>query len=235
MRFALVLAVIAAPASAQDPGPVTLTNPPPLAKDVDAYPRIIGDTPAITRINATLAEEDKRLADQLKSCLAVDGGTVENAVAVTLNGRGFLSILAQNWEYCGMAHGWGTTDALIFNLRTGARIDPLHLLPKDLIPPPDPDPAHPDDPDVLISGLSRLRGLYVDQLDAKTYDDCIDAVKDRNYSFLLWPDASRHALIIVPNGMTYIDTPCANEVAIPVGTLLKLHFDPRLIAALAAN
>ena len=234
MRLALALALLASPALAQDPGLATVTQPPPLAKNVDTYPRIVGNTPAIARINAKLAEADQRLADQVAECLRVENGAVENAVTVTLNGSGFLSILVQNWEYCGAAHGWGTTDPMIFDLNTGTEIEPMQLLPKNLIPPPDPDPAH-SDPDLTIMNLWQLRGLYLDHLDTVTYDECIEAVKDRNYSFLLWPDAGRHALIIVPDGMAYIDTPCMNEVAIPVGTLLELHFNPRLIAALAAD
>lgn len=145
MRFALVLAVIAAPASAQDHGPVNLTNPPPLAKDVDAYPRVVGETSAIAKINARLADREARLRDDLAECLAVKNGFVEHSVALTMNSPNFLTFVSTTGAYCGGAHGYGGDDALTFDLRTGDPIDPQDWLPSSLDPGVTPPPRIADD------------------------------------------------------------------------------------------
>lgn len=45
--------------------------------------------------------------------------------------------------------------------------------------------------------------------------DCTDALTHHIHDFLTWPDAKTHALVLMPDGMPYFDTPCRNEVAIP--------------------
>ena len=104
----------AAPAPAPPPlaaarsTPLTLTRPPPLAKEVEAFPRISTPvSPYAARINLTLAAADSRIRAEIADCKTTDDGAPEpNAswernLLTKMGGPAFLSLLDSNFAFCG--------------------------------------------------------------------------------------------------------------------------------------
>lgn len=174
-------------------------------------------------------------------CLDDPNNSFAGGSDVTLNGPYFLSIVYWKSYYCGTAHPWSDQYVLLFDLKSGAAIDPVSLLPRSLRPLPEDDNLATWSESKAVAGVKPLTDLYLSRLaldpknDAAAMNDidCIEVLTHHVHDFLIWPDAKAHALMLMPYGMAYIFTPCQNEVSLPVALLLKLHASPRLIVALA--
>jgi hypothetical protein len=159
---------------------------------------------------------------------------------MTLHNPEFLSILRYREWYCNTAHGWTDQSVFMFDLKTGEAIDPASFLPPDIRPAPD---THDSTTFSVKKSLARVKPLtdfYLgllatappNDLAELNHDDCAAILTQGVHDFQIWPDAKAHALMLMPDGLVYVDTPCQNPVAIPVALLAKLRASPRLIDAL---
>jgi hypothetical protein len=227
MRLALILALLASPATAQT---VSLTHPAPLAPGIAAFPKVIGHSRTARNINAALADNDADVKGS--DCRAAPNFYTERSIEVTLAGPHYLAFLITDGWYCpSSAHPGSATSPLIFSLTNGDYINPQIWLPRALRPD-----AHLNRTEGQTTQTTPLTDLYLNlaKPDPAAQDDpnCTEILQTVPHGFILWPDASKHALILQPSGLPYIFTACLNPVALPVAQLLKQHASPRLIAAL---
>lgn len=215
---ALAFAGLVAPLMAQD-----LVPSPPLAANVEALPRLDGDTAIARQINATL----QMLDDQDLQSVTCDGEDSEYAsrsVKVLSGGPEFLSMLLSSGGACdGANYPFSDTEILNFDLETGSQADLLQFLPDgwaERINANDPD----DDP---------LLSLYLEMASEEIRDQCLDTLEGP-ISFEFGLDGQEDRLVILPDGLLNNELGCENEVFVPVDRLKVEGFHPRLIKALSA-
>ena len=237
---ALLATLIALPLQADALHP-TLIFPTPLAPDLAALPRLAGKDPLSTKIDAALQTEDDSLLSFRPNCLQDPGSDFSATSEVTLDGPEFLSVLLSREWYCNTAHGWSDQIPLLFDLKTGDAVDPASLLPVGLRPALYDQNWASFSVEKSLADVKPLTDLYLRQLASAPPNelaalnrlDCADILTRELHRFLMWPDASAHALILMPIDLAYVFIPCQNPVALPVALLLKLHASPRLIIALS--
>ncbi|NBZ89858.1 hypothetical protein [Stagnihabitans tardus] len=251
---ALLLAALSLPAQAQErPDPMVLIEPTPRLP-------CSGTEPAC-KINAALLALDQDalmlpcglLDDETIAAEGLDAGRnplqmwYSHWVDVTFQGADFYGLLLQTDAACpGGAHGWSEQDAVLFDLKTGEKVDPFSLLPAELRP----ETPLVNDLDPEAQGrLPPLTALYLDLL-AKTDPTakansadprgCTSVITSHQaltpletMGFLLYPDAASQALILKPSGLPHVATGCEIGVPLSVELLQGLGADPRLVADLA--
>ena len=225
---ALALALLLATgASAAEP--LRLTRP---VSD-SAFPRIAAPlTPTTSKINAALAQLDRRWAGFVKECMA--GGKdheAERGVQVTMAGPRFLSLIATDSESCGGVHPDASTLALVYDLDAGRPVDWRVLLGPRLVADTSVDTVI-DGTRIGMIGSKALSGLYVrtDRPDKQ----CAAVLLHPGPKFVAWLDGRRHGLTIEPV-LPHVAAACANDVTIPLADLRRLGANPALISALAGR
>ena len=116
IAFAVLVALIAPPALAAS-APPTLRKTPNLAKNAEAYPTLVGATPAIARINRALQAANAKQREDMKDCrrdAPQDGYWWEQSVDAPLIGAHFVSLWAHGNLSCGGAHPNFIDEALRF-------------------------------------------------------------------------------------------------------------------------
>ena len=214
-------------------GSLQLQAVPPFSKGNARLPKIVSPTtPATARINAGFAALDKRWAGFMKDC-PKDGET-GRAANVTMNGPQFFSVVVNEEEDCGGAHPDSSTLALVYDLSTGKPVDWKTLL--------GPKAALTTSVDSVADGAragyfasAPLQALYLKSLKATIHDkqwwgDCGDVFGDP-LTFLAWPDAKKHALVLQPE-LAHVVQACAEEGTISADELRKLGASSKLIEAL---
>lgn len=217
--FSFVFIMAASVAQAEP----ALTQAPPLAKGIDAYPRLTATSAAALHINARLAAlETDPLAD-LKDC---DGA---RSVTTTYLGKDFLSLTDSSEGMCeGAAHPFHGQTPVSFDLTTGTEVDWAALLPKSLLDPEasDYDPTYPLRSVALEQTYMAARQPLADA-------ECTEAlVGSSPLDFDFWLDGDHQSLAMAPNSLPYADSACGDTVYLSVKDLSKLGAPARLIAAL---
>jgi hypothetical protein len=228
-------------ARAAEPEPVRLVAQPPLAAEVAAFPRIAATgEPALQRINQALTNADIRAAAAVKDCRAQavqdqteDGSNPwQRTVTVAMRGPAYLTLVAgENW-YCGGAHPDNDTFALAYDLRTGSPLNWERLLPKTLAGTASLDTAG-DGTRLGVLASPALTSLYMTLL--KPDGDCVEALRDADLHFMLWPDAAHDGLTMAPSGLPHVIAACGDSATIPVATLRTLGVAPALLDAIEAG
>lgn len=217
LAFALCSSLVATAAFAE----TGLTQGPPLADQIDAFPRLTANDPAALMVNAMFAALD---ADEVQGLLECDGS---RSITVTAHRADLLSLTVSREGYCeGAAHPFHDQEAMTLDLTSGTDADWQALLPKSLLDPAaqDHDPNHPFRSQVLARAY--LAALPDPQPDcAAAYGEPLD--------FAFWLDAGKHALALAPMDMAYAETACAETAYLPVAQLQALGADARLLGALA--
>lgn len=158
---------------------------------------------------------------------------------MTLQGATFYSLTLQTDATCpGGAQDWSDQTVALFDLTTGARVDPFTLLPASLRP----DSPLPEASGTQPDAHPPLTRLYLDVLtktDAQGATDCTAKITrqqaltpDRKMHFLLYPEAESHSLFLVPQGLAHAEKPCEIAVPLPLALLQSLGAAPRLVADL---
>ena len=231
--LAFVAALASPPASAASSPPV-VRKTPDLAKDVAAFPRLVGSTKAIASINRALQAADARTLGQVKDCLreAPQYGAWEQGVETPLVGAHFVSFVAHGDYSCGGAHPGFFADALVFDLSAGERVDWKTLLPTDLRGKPGRD-AYPDGTPLPPGEIASpaLSALFIAQSAKDSPDpDCPAAYAEQPLNFLLWPDAKEKGLSMQTTSLRHaVEGVCGGPVTIRVETLKRLGVDAMLI------
>ncbi|MEO8243917.1 MAG: hypothetical protein ABI832_16565 [bacterium] len=234
MRLTLALCLCAAAAQAQD-----LTSPYPLAR-IDALPRLTTGTPAAGRINADFARRDSAVMEAARDCLMVDpsdqtGGQTgywDRTVQIALPGPDFLSVVISDGIWCpGAAHPSSDTEALTYDLTTGAPVDWAKLLPPDWAADPALLLDNADQPSLTSPAMAAY---YLRHYDRPADDDCTAVMATEARHFQVWPDAASHSLILMPVGIAHAVVACADWLSVPLADLTALHAAPNLITALTS-
>lgn len=218
-RAICLLAALAAGSPLRAEG---LVSAPPLAPDVEALPRLSGDTEIVQRVNDALQNRDD-VDNGIATC---DGENPEGAfrsVDILAEGAEFLTFIIEVGGYCeGAAHPWSERHIVNFDMRTGNETDLMEYLPRTVAEEADPADA--------------LLKLYVDGAGDDLPEDCLDALtfaKDqRQLWFDLGLDLKSQALLLLPQGLPYVASGCESEVGLSIDRLQEAGFDGKLIRAL---
>ncbi|MBB3172412.1 hypothetical protein FHR90_000218 [Endobacter medicaginis] len=240
----LVRTALFAAGLAGAPTAVAAAEAPTLISHVAPFPAVPGDAAADARIRTAFDHASRNLQSAITACAqqaGTEGGKASwtRTIAVTMSGPTFFSVLAQDDSFCGGAYPDSETSAYVYDLATGSPVNWQRLLPPRFAATGE-----------IVQGLggSRLglvhsafmmslyRSLYparLPDIDPANRQDCLDSVED---GFTVWPDASRHALMIQPTAQDHATAACAVPVAVPVATLREIgRTDARLLDALQAD
>jgi hypothetical protein len=240
-RVFLCLVFLAASASqaraANDSGSIKLKKLPPVAINVAAFPRLVaGADPAIVkRINKLLARGDGRVRNAARDCLRMGRKRADwsRKVSVTMQGPRYVSFVASDDYYCGGAYPDTSTVALVFDLNTGGSVDWTKLLP-ELAQRTGADTAGDGSTTLGTVSSDRLSDLYRDLAKRGGGDpECVDALKETELNFLLWPDAKQDGLVVQPD-LAHVIAACGPALPIPLETLRSLGVDAGFLKAIAA-
>ena len=235
IKLPSVLCLMAAlAASGASAGPLAQVHQnPPFSKANARLPRIVSPvTPATKRINSMFDVLDARWSAFMRSC-PKDGDT-GRVVEITMTGPEFFSVVVSDSESCGGAHPDASTLALVYDLSTGKPVDWKAVL--------GPRAALSTSLDTVIDGTrsgtfasAPLQALYVKSLKASIRDkdwwaQCADVFGDP-LSFIAWPDAKKHALVLEPS-LPHVVQACGEEGPIGASDLGKVGVSANLIAAL---
>ncbi len=234
IAFAVLVALLAPPATAAN-APLTLRKTPNLAKNAEAFPMLVGATPAIARINRTLQAANAKQREDMKDCwrdAPQDGYWWEQSVGAPLIGAHFVSLWAHGDLSCGGAHPNLVDETLTFDLTTGEPVDWRRLLPASLRLATDGTVASDD-----AIASPALTALFVDQSTKEGVGaDCQEAFAQQEMNFEFWPDAKAKGLAMrAANLLHWAEGPCSGPVTIPVATLKRLGLDAPLIEDIEAG
>src|SRR3954468_50903 len=125
LSLAVTLLALGPAAYAADSGAPALRTSPDIAKGVQAFPRLEGDTKAAAAINQALAAADAQVAGEAKGCIedSEGKGSWKRNVEVTLKRARFISFVAHDDYYCGGPYPDTNILALVYDLNTGAPVD----------------------------------------------------------------------------------------------------------------
>jgi hypothetical protein len=203
---------------------VVLTQPPPLASDADALPRLDASDEVSRKINAQLETADRNALDERAMCLAA--GTLSDwsrSTDVTFAGPDYLGLEVLVGGYCdGAAHPYNYHQVLTFDLATGEALDWQQALP---------DAFHAVKTGHGLPRSPQLSALFI-LAASPIVPDCEDVLTSKPMSFSLWLDGERHAIAISPTSLAYVDTHCIDVVWLTVAQAQTLGADVRLIAAI---
>ena len=246
----LFLAPALLSARAQTPRQESRTNAVPivvepvgeLRKGVNAWPLIVSPAnDAERRVNATLTKLNERLAKALRDCDADylawarqtgnDHSQIADdwsrAVAITMQGPRYLSLVASEEMFCGGAHPNEDQIALVFDMNTGRPVNWVALVAKSSGASSSTDSvADGSNAGALI--LPDLRAMSV----AAASADCKDAFQDPQ-SYVLWPDAKKERLVAQPFDLPHAVMACSVEMKLTMEQARKMGFNDSLLTAIA--
>ena len=218
--------------AAEPLAPVQLRPSPPVARGVDAFPRLVappGDQ-AAQRINQALTRRDAKVRDAVKQCHVLQkDGEWGRWITVPMRGPHYLSLMARDDWNCGGAHPDNSGMALVYDLRTGTPVDWKQLLPASMLEETITDTVG----DGTVIGLVKskmLSELYVKSLTAqKTDSECLQYLADTSLTFMLWPDAEQDGIVIEPSNIIHAMTACGDSVTISLPAGRALGIDAALL------
>lgn len=212
----LAALLLGLPVAAQD-----LVQMPPLGPEIEALPRLAGNSPTDHRVNAQLDLLDADHLDRV-TCQGGDHDGAFRSVELLEDGPEFLSFVVTISTYCeGAAHPWTFEVAVNFDLQTGDRTDLTEYLPSLW---KGPDVAH-----------TNLSVLYINSVGALP-EACLTAyarvIADGHLSVALAVNEAEGSLLMLPSGLAFVDTPCLDRANVPPAHLLEAGFQGKLIRAL---
>ena len=194
-------------------GAATFTAQPDLAEGVEASPRLVGDSAAITAINADLARIDGAVL--ANGCEG--GGGIERGVSQPMTGPGYVTFWIAEGYYCeGNAHPSNGQTALTYDLATGQRVDwvaaapGLKLVRGDMTDMP-ANYVAPVSSSELTTWYSRK---MLASTDVERLGDCGDVWTTESMgdtSFKVWLDAENGGLSVSPE-FAHVIQACADSV-----------------------
>jgi hypothetical protein len=243
MRLAgLICAAVAASAAGAADRSVSLAAPAPIAKGLDAIPRIQRpNDDAERRVNAAAQRLDDSVRKAAADChqqarqQASEEGDWSRDVKVTMAGPGYVSYLIADDLDCGGAYPNESLAAVVFDLRTGAPADWNKLLPRWSVIPTSDTAA--DGARVVTVTSARLSALYLKLYGHRGEDaeECREVITDPangQLSFFVWPDAGAHGLVADIAGLPHAVQACAHPITLPLALLKAEGADVGFLSAL---
>lgn len=228
-------------------GAVTLTERPNLSTDVEALPRLAGDSPTVARINAELDRLDAAATASATECAAMGaeagaGGGWSRTITRPMIGPAYLT-LGENLDvYCGGAYPSTSQTPITWDLATGARADWVALLPGlQLVQ----DEVMTDMPDYVLNVRSaQLEALYERKMiadeppgDAESRG-CLEVwapqpAGETGQGFKVWADAE-HGTVAFAADYVHAVQACGGAVYLTTDEMRAAGASQALIDALAA-
>jgi hypothetical protein len=245
LAIAVGALVYGLPAGAFD-GTVQLQDPPPVAREAAAMPRIANPATAPEkRINAALTRLDATLGKAIRACKGHGGapGAWVRKVESAMRGPRYLSYVIRDMSFCGGAHPQIGTMSIVYELETGAPVDWTRLLPPSMTGKVALTEGMDGTTMVTLSS-SRLYALYLSGYDRASrmpgsdiapadLAACKEAVKDTpDPPMMIWLDAKAGGLA-VQFDLPHVVQVCAVPVVIPVDTLRADGVNATLLDAIA--
>jgi hypothetical protein len=216
------LLALSLPAFAQD-----LLPWPDLAPEIAALPRLAGDSDLARTVNAALDALDARDLEAVNCHYSNRSDGPFRAVEVLSDGPEFISFFITKGTYCdGAAHPWTAQEIVNFDLESGLQTDLRDLLPDTF--------QSADDQSEMLSVLFLT---HVADLPGECVWAYAHAYAMRNsyLSFDLGLAESRGALMLWPQGLAFVHTPCLDAAFVSAERLGEAGFDSRLIKALTPS
>lgn len=209
-----------------------------LAPEIEALPRLAGDSAPIQAINADLDKLDAMAREA--GCGEGAGGYVRT-ISQPMTGPDFVSFwIAEEWACEGAAHPSFVQTPVTYDLSTGQRADWSRLLPGLK---PAQGEAFEDAPTGYVYGYSSPelgawwgRKVLATVSDREWIDQCRDLLEPaepRNDTFRIWADAEHGAIAISPD-FPHAMQACAETAYMTADDMRANGVDARLMTALAA-
>ncbi len=231
LKYAALLCALSSNCAFAQATKIELSAPPALAKDIDAYPRLIGDKPTFALINADLDKRDAEALAESQDCLSTAGSDWAHSVEVTFAGPHYLNYVAYDDYYCaGAAHPDNQQSSTLYDLTTGATANWRDLLPAALVANEYPGNEGAQN----RIGSDGLTNLYLAKYSADADEDCKSVVRESVLDFIFQLNSTEHAVMMVPAYLPHAVQACTESVAISLDELRSLGAAPDLIDALAA-
>lgn len=218
-------------------GALTFTTGPNIKEDVQAMPRLTGDTPQIAAINADLDRVD---AGALEA--GCEAGGHSRFVSQPMTGPDFVTFAMNEEIYCeSAAYPSNDQTAITYDLSTGARADWAALMP-GLAPAQDAAMDGMPAGYVYDSRSPELAAWYERKMLAGTDPDHVEQCRDvwapgdpaeLGQGFRIWADAE-HGAVAVSANYPHVIQACADIAYMTVEDMQTNGVDARLIEAITA-
>ncbi|MGL4320187.1 MAG: hypothetical protein ACRCS3_04925 [Paracoccaceae bacterium] len=194
-----------------------------LGPDIAALPRLAGGGAIADVVNAQLQTIDESDLNAL-SCVGDSGSErPSRRVEVLSAGPEFLSFLISKGAYCaGAAHPSWSQRTVNFDLQTGEQTNLRAFMPRNFTPS-----DQQDDP-LAVMFLNTIGDLPGDCVQAYAR-----AIRDGHLGFELGLAKSQGALMLWPDGLAHVHTPCLDMAYVPLARLQEAGFDARILKALS--
>ncbi|WGM30285.1 hypothetical protein [Brevundimonas sp. NIBR11] len=234
----------AAPAAAA----VALIEKPKLSEEVEALPRLAGDSPAIVRINAELDRLDAAASADAAECArmgneAGQGGGWSRWITRPMIGPAYVTLREHLDTYCGGASPSTSQTAITYDLSTGARVNWPALLPGLGLVQDAAEQGMPADY-VYNVRSAQLEALYERKMIADEPPGdaegrgCLEVWKPKpadelGQGFKIWADAE-HGGVAIDADYAHVVQACAGTVYLTADELRAAGAPQALIDALTA-
>ncbi|WP_349683947.1 hypothetical protein [Brevundimonas aurifodinae] len=221
---------------------VILEARPGLGTDVEALPRLAGDTPEIARINAELDRLDAAAVQSAADCVEMagegPGGGWSRSITQPMTGPGFVTLREHLDVYCGGAYPSTSQTAVTYDLAKGQRIDwPAALPGLNLVLGMFEDMPADYVPLVRSAALGAwFSRRMLANPDAEWVEQCrsfFDAEAMAEQGFNIWADAENGGVSVQPE-LPHVAQACAERATLTPVELQSFSADAGLIAAIEA-
>ena len=224
-------------------GAVTLVEKPALSADVDAMPRLAGDSPAIARINAALDANDAGAKADAEACAADagdgPGGGFSRFITRPMTGPAYVTLREHSEWYCGGAYPSTSQTAVTYDVQTGARIDWAAAVPGLGLAFYSYEGEEPGE-DKLLMRAAALGAWYSRKMlanpEAEWVEQCRDVLDPAalaEQTFNIWADAENGGVTIAPD-FAHVVQACADSATLTAADLRQFNADPKLVDAITA-
>lgn len=227
-------------------GDLMLVEKPRLSADIEAMPRLPGDSPAIVRINAELdrldatAVADAGECGQMADSQEGDGWT--RTITRPMTGPAYLTLREHLEIFCGGAYPSTSQTPITWDLSTGERVNWVAMLPGLGLVQDQPEEGMPTDY-VYSVRSPRLETLYerkmlAEATDAEWREQCRDvwqpkAGDELGQGFRVWADAE-HGGVAIDADYAHVVQACGGTVYLSADEMRAAGAPAALIDALAA-
>lgn len=238
----------AAPAEASSAaGALALTDKPNLSGEIQAMPRLSGDSPAIVRINAELDRLDAAAVADAGDCATMGaeagaGGGWNRTITRPMTGPGYLTLREHLEIYCGGAYPSTSQTPITWDLSTGQRANWVTLLPGLNLVQDQPEEGMPANTVYSIRS-PQLEALYerkmlADAPDPSWRDECKDVwvpkpAGELGQGFRVWADAE-HGGVAIDADYAHVVQACGGTVYLTADEMRTAGAPAALIEALTA-
>jgi hypothetical protein len=228
------------------PNAMTLVDKPRLSVDIEAMPRLAGDSPAIIRLNAELDRLDATAVADAGECGRMadseEGDGWTRSITRPMTGPAYLTLREHLEIFCGGAYPSTSQTPITWDLSTGDRVNWVAALPGLGLVQDQPEEGMPTDY-VYSVRSPRLEALYerkmiAEATDAEWRDQCKDvwtpkAGDELGQGFRVWADAE-HGGVAIDADYAHVVQACGGTVYLTADEMREAGAPAALIDALTA-